>query len=234
MESQTKKPVIICSVCWKRGHDKYSKSCKKYEENELTAALMFCITHNCPMEHFQLLLERGADPNALTQVSLDMQVFDPGFPRLSRVSALFEIVRRGQRDLMRLVLDAGVCNFLVLGSSLWSTVDLLAVVRWFEKFELLADVLMHNSRPTLQLTEEDCILTFPFMRWSCRATKDFLPTWFERRLECLSLCINRICMENAISPSLFRDVKKNILFRFVHEDEVLRAKAIGRCDCFPY
>ncbi len=192
--------------------------------------LMLCVVHNAPVEICRLLIERGADANVMLGVSSKVSLLvDPSGSlgkwtgaRVEKVSPLFEIICRGRRDLLQLVLDSGaLCNFAVTGSSTNGVaISLLSVVRWFERFDLLAEVLMHSSQPRLLLHDNDCDLVFRFMDWNNPATKKYVPMWFKRKLRCLSLCINRICTENSISYLQLKDVKRNVLFRLVFEAEV--------------
>jgi hypothetical protein len=196
--------------------------------------LMFCALYNASLEWCRLLLERGANPNVLANVSSNVTLLvdgsgkllrtsfrDAPSSRIEKVSPLFEIICRKRRRLLHLVLDSAECNFWVLASSVRGVaVGLLAVVRWFGRFDLLADILMHKSQPKLQLNDDDRERVFRFMSWSNLATRTYLPAWFKKKIECLSLCMNRVCVENAISSVLFKDVKRNVLFRLVQEADM--------------
>lgn len=137
---------------------------------------------------------------------------------LQKVTPLFEVIRRCRHDVLQMLQDHDVCNFVVMGSSASGVaVGILAVVQFYDRFEMLADILMHSKGPKLLLNDSDRERVFCFMNWSNPATKRYMPVWFKETVKCVSLCMNRVCTENAISPSWFKDVKRDILFRMLHE-----------------
>lgn len=143
---------------------------------------------------------------------------------LLKGSAFYEAICCNRFDFLEYVLTSkpNLPNFTAVGSfENGQAANLIVAARCECKFKMLAKILLCKNCPLFNLDESDREGVFPFLVWTGfkRHVHHYWPLLFVQKLKTVLLCLKRVCRENQIDSSPFKDLQMQI-FRLLHKREV--------------